>query len=376
MKRRQLIKLGVSSTAAFISKVGYAQPSSKSGNTVLWGQIATLSGSLGLSNAEFNIGAQACIKEANESRWLPGTQIQLISKDDSANFASVPGLVREILQRDISCFFGCGGTQTIQAMLPILTESQTPLIGPTSNNENLRAYHPWMIHTRASSSNEIQKIVDHIAVLNVERLAFVTSKNPWGISAQRSFEMAAKDRLANRWKLFVLGDDADAPSRIIDELQRYQPTSVISVAANGRGIEYFKKLVATLKVQTYTVSNIGSLATLQTLGDAAKGLIITQTMPSPTKIQLPIVRAYQNAMKRANQKDFTYTSLDGYITARIAVEAFKRSGNEISKTRILRSFLTMKPLNLGGYEVNYFPGETGGSSAVSLSYFDGRTFRT
>jgi ABC-type branched-subunit amino acid transport system substrate-binding protein len=87
-----------------------------------------------------------------------------------------------------------------------------------------------------------------------------------------------------------------------------------------------------------------------------------------------ITREYQDAMLRADPKaQFSYGSLEGYITAKALVIALRAAGKEPSRTSLVRA-LEGGAFDLGGIKLAYSGAEHQGSRFVDLSMVarDGR----
>ncbi len=68
------------------------------------------------------------------------------------------------------------------------------------------------------------------------------------------------------------------------------------------------------------------------LGPAAEGVLVVQVTPPPfVATAAPIVREYQDAMKKDGAKAFSYGSMEGYIAARTAVRGFSKAGKELTR---------------------------------------------
>ena len=83
-------------------------------------------------------------------------------------------------------------------------------------------------------------------------------------------------------------------------------------------------------------------------------MIVSQVLPRPTRKDITVTKEFQQHMKETvpNLKP-NYTSLEGYIAARVLVEGIKRAGANPTRERFVDALENMKSLDLGGYEINY-----------------------
>ena len=72
-------------------------------------------------------------------------------------------------------------------------------------------------------------------------------------------------------------------------------------------------------------------------------------------------------MKKASSKDTTYNSLEGYITAKVFIEALRRAGKDLTREKLMSALETMNNYDLGGFVVDYSGGKRVGSTFVDLS---------
>jgi len=112
------------------------------------------------------------------------------------------------------------------------------------------------------------------------------------------------------------------------------------------------------------------------MGEDARGLAITQTVPYPWRETTAIARDFNNAARR-EQLPVTYEAMLGYVNARVLVEGLKRSGKAPTPEAVIRGFESMTKVDLGGYEVAYGPKKHHGSAFVEITIVgpDGKFIR-
>ena len=64
--------------------------------------------------------------------------------------------------------------------------------------------------------------------------------------------------------------------------------------------------------------------------------------------------------------DFSYTSLEGYIAARVFVEALRRGG-DASRDALIRALEGLRSLDVGGFSVSFAPDNHNGSKFVEMT---------
>jgi branched-chain amino acid transport system substrate-binding protein len=114
----------------------------------------------------------------------------------------------------------------------------------------------------------------------------------------------------------------------------------------------------------FATSSFSGLKVIEELKDNGRGLIMSQVLPSPMKAHLKIVREYQEQLQAfAPKAKPNYTSLEGYIAARVLVEGMRRAGN-VTPANLVNALEDMRRVDLGGYEINFSPKSHDGSRFV------------
>ena len=102
------------------------------------------------------------------------------------------------------------------------------------------------------------------------------------------------------------------------------------------------------KRQIYlNVSFVGSNALRESLGDDSEGVVVTQVVPH-FESDLPLVEAYrQDLLEFEPQAQPGFVSLEGYIVARIFVEALRRAGPDVDRESVIDALLGIRDLDIG-----------------------------
>jgi len=83
---------------------------------------------------------------------------------------------------------------------------------------------------------------------------------------------------------------------------------------------------------------------------------------------LPVVAEYRATFeKQFGRKDFSFTSLESYIGAKVVVEALRRAGPKLTRESFMHALDGMSSYDTGGYTVGFSPSNHNGSSFVELT---------
>ena len=95
--------------------------------------------------------------------------------------------------------------------------------------------------------------------------------------------------------------------------------------------------------------------------------MISQVVPFPYTPSSAIAREYQQHMTGSGQRDFDFSSMEGYLTARVFVEGLRRAGKTPTREALITALESIKNLNLGGFTVSYSNTDHQGSSYTDLT---------
>ena len=104
-----------------------------------------------------------------------------------------------------------------------------------------------------------------------------------------------------------------------------------------------------------------------TLGDARHHLTISQVVPFPFSPSTPIVREYQQRMGEIGVTDYDFSSMEGYLAARVLTEGLKRAGRTLNREGLIAALESLRDFNMGGFSVTYGPQNHQGSRFTDLT---------
>jgi len=113
----------------------------------------------------------------------------------------------------------------------------------------------------------------------------------------------------------------------------------------------------------------GSTPLAKELGKDGAGVVIAQVVPSPFSAgAVLIVPEYRAAIEKLLGKpEYSFTSLESFIAAKVTVEAIRRAGPTLTRETFLRALDSLSSYDVGGYVVNFSPKNHNGSKFVDLT---------
>jgi branched-chain amino acid transport system substrate-binding protein len=119
--------------------------------------------------------------------------------------------------------------------------------------------------------------------------------------------------------------------------------------------------------QFFNVSFVGSKALSDALGEGGVGVTISQVVPFPYTSSSVIVREYQQRMLEASHPDFDFSSMEGFLAAKVFTEGLRRAGRGLTRESFVTALESLRDYNMGGFTINYSPKNHQGSRFTDLT---------
>lgn len=337
---------------------------------ILIGQFAAISGPAAQLGQRMQLGMQAYFTAVNAQGGVHGRTIRLITRDDGYEPEKAAAAAKALIQDDkVFALAGSVGTPTGLAALPILTEAQVPLVGMFTGAQALREpFNRQVFHVRASYFDETERIVQHLTTLGIKKIAVFYQNDAYGKAGLEGVTRALTKRQLKAVATATVERNSVDVAQSLETLIKSEPEAIVQISA-------YKSCAALIKlarsksygVQFFNVSFVGSRALADELGDAGQGVVISQVVPFPYAQNTPVVRDYQQRMTEAGQKDFDFSSLEGYLTARVLVEGLRRAGKNLTRDGLINALESMHDVNFGGFTINYSPKDHQASNFTDLT---------
>jgi ABC-type branched-subunit amino acid transport system substrate-binding protein len=342
-----------------------------SATTVRIGQSTPLTGSNAELGNDIRNGALAYFRKVNDAGGVHGRRIELVTLDDGNQVPRAEANTKKLVEDEpVFALFGYPSATLSRPALPFVDKHRVPFIGPFTGADPMRVFNKQVYNIRASYADELEKIVDHFQSLGVKRFSIVYYDDVVGRENLTAVERALKKRNLEAVSKAAFKDRAkpDIESGL-KEVAKGAPDVVI-LTTLFKATADFIRLAQTSGVGAQMASNSfpGASPLAKELGKAGAGVIVATVVPPPTKRSLPIVQEYQAAIeKQLGKKDYSFTSLEAYIGAKVIVEAMRKSGAKLTREAFMRELDAMRDYDAGGYTVAFSPTNHNGSSFVELT---------
>lgn len=364
-------------TRSLCSAVALMAFAVSAGAQIVIGQTAGFSGAVASGVEETTRGAKLWIDHINATGGIAGQQIVLTSMDDKFD----PKLAAEnarilIEEKNVVALFLTRGTPHAQAIIPLLEKNGVALVGPSTGAMVLhQPVQKYVFNVRATYQREAERAISYLVSIGITRIAVVYADDSFGADglagANKGFT-AAKISPVIEMKFDRSKGDFSAVGPAV---AKTNPQAVLFVASGQHVADGVKALrSAGSKAQVVTLSNNASGGFVKSLGENARGTIVTQVFPNERASNYKMVTEAAQIATKAGVKALSPAMLEGYAAAKVLVEALRRAGPKVTRERLLVALNGLKRFDLGGLEVDYSEVDHTGLDFADLSIIgpDGR----
>jgi branched-chain amino acid transport system substrate-binding protein len=358
---RAFVFMLVSGAFFLVHRPVYADP-------ILIGQTHIATGPLAGLSADPLVGIRAMFNAVNEEGGINGRLIELRQLDDASDLDRAYKNVKTLASAGAVAILMPIGSASAAGAVKAANELKVPLVGSYTGAKSVLQYSKYGFPVRISFDEESARIVNHLAALRVSKVAVIHNDNPGAREGMESFKKFFEQRdqkLAGN--IALKNDGSDAEIKAI-ELAKLKPNAVALVVSNPVAAKFIKAYrAAGADSSLYAISFLNGKLLHNVIGNDAAGVVISQVVPYPWGSDMAVITEYQAAMQKIGVKEYSYGSLEGYISARILIEAIRRAGPKLSSEAVKKSLESMNSFNLGGLQVKYTPTEHRGLTFSELS---------
>jgi len=350
-------------------------PLTSAAGEIVIGQVAAFSGPLAPTGSHMRAGAQLCFDAVNAEGGVHGATLRLIAKDDGYKSDETVRLARTMLKESQPlAFIGFVGTGNVEAMLEqkVLSEAGIPLIAVRSGAASLvRRNDPFLFITRASYAEEVEKITEQYVTTGYTRFAILFQNDAFGLDVLASAEQAitrAGGFLVAKGSYAKNTTEVEAAVKTIGAAK---PQAVIMIANTAASAEFVKQSrAAGYFAQFVALSVTDAAQVVSRIGaDKAEGLVLTQVVPDPNSRAVPLIREVQDNFAKFAPKEVTanHTFVEGYLGAKVLVEALRRAGPNPTRKKLRDTLEAMKNYDAGGVFITFSANRHAGSRFVDIT---------
>jgi branched-chain amino acid transport system substrate-binding protein len=347
-------------TAQLASPAAYAQ--------LVLGHISSYTGAFSARVKENAEGAEAYLKRLNAAGGVNGQKIELKRLDDNNDPAKAADLTKSfVAEKNAIAVFMPGGTPNTDALAKVTDAADFPVIAPSTGAMIFHTpVRKSVFNLRAPYQLEAEKMVGFVKELGFTKLAVLYDNSSFGKDvipgALRGFEITKNKPMV------VASFDRNAPNfdEVLKAMKGIDVEMILFIGASTHATEVFKRAHAlNPRVKLATISNNASGGFIKGLGDLARGVYVSQVMPSENSSALLIQEMATHYP--GGRAAMTPAIIEGYVAAKLAVEAIRLAGKNPTPTKVRAALEGMNNYDLGGLVVSYSPTDHTGFEFTDLS---------
>ena len=374
MNRRDAIRR-VAAVGATLALPAFAQ-----NNRIVLGQSVPLTGAAAQLGLQMNAGARIFFNALNAQGGINGNTVELRSADDGYEPDRCKANTEKFIKDDVFGLFGYVGTPTCLAALPLVNESKIPFFGPFTGAEALREpFSKSVFHVRASYYDETGLIVKQLTTLGLKKIAVFYQNDAYGKAGLEGVKRALKPLGLEPVALGTVERNTVDVAGAIKDIVPALPDAVVQISAYKSCAAFIREArKAGYGGTFFNVSFVGTQALADELGREGRGIMVSQVMPFPFSTTTGISREYLDAVRKAgSDATANYSSMEGYVAAKVIAEGLKRAGGKPSRDSLITGLESIQNANFGGFTVDFGPKDHVASSYVDLSMLteDGKVRR-
>ncbi|HEY8876441.1 MAG TPA: ABC transporter substrate-binding protein [Roseateles sp.] len=347
---------------------------------IVLGQSVPLTGPSAQLGLQMQLGAKAYFDGINAAGGVNGLPIVLKTLDDGYEPPRCKANTEKFIQEDVFALFGYVGTPTSVVALPLATAAKIPFIAPFTGAESLRdPFNKLVFHIRASYFDETELIVKQLTQLDLKKIAVFHQNDAYGQAGLKGVQRALEKRGLQPTAVATAERNSVDVAAAVKALVPPQPEAIVQIGAYKGCAAFIREArKAGYGGLFYNVSFIGTQTLAAELGKDADGVVVSQVMPSPFGTAVGIVNDYQQALHRTDPNaEPNYTSMEGYMAARVMVDALRRLSGRPSREGLIAALESLSGYEARGYHLHFTPTKHTGSSFVEMTMLtaDGKVRR-
>lgn len=347
---------------------------------ILIGQTSGFSGPVAAGVKETTDGAKLYLDAVNARGGINGQKIELVSLDDRFDPQQAAANAKTlIVDKGVVALFLNRGTPHTEAIRPLLEEHRLALVGPSTGAMVLHEpVNPYIFNVRATYQREAEKAVRHLATIGMTRIALLHVDDSFGKDAAAGAARGFAD--AKLQPVVVATFDRAKPDfgPAVDRIVGAEPQAVLFFGSGSAVVEGMKALRARgSRAQVVTLSNNASGGFVKSLGEMARGTIVTQVFPNERSLAVPLVKEAVDLARAKGLAGVSPAMMEGFAAAKVLVEGLRRAGPKPTREGLVKALNSLDSFDLGGMKLSYSPTQHTGLNYAELSIIgaDGRFVR-
>jgi ABC-type branched-subunit amino acid transport system substrate-binding protein len=325
---------------------------------LLVAHVGPYSGSAVAVGTEYGAGAMLYFEHVNGRGGVNGAKIAMAVRDDAGDPELTQSQATALMPLRPIAFIGAAGTDNINGLAPLLEKLDVPLVGPMVDLAGVDATAgPGVFHIRPNAQREAEALVGHLRSLGFKKIALCDQRDRSGLRID--LEQLRRGATAKEVVISDCGGDSGDVDAAAGVVTSARAQAVILIGQTTRAAGFVKALRARESyAMIVTSSSVDAAALAAMLSPATKvWLAVAENMPNPqahARHGEPVVQEFLDIRARSRSPVVvSRTSLAGFVTAKILVEAIRRAGANPTGADVLRVLSESNDFALGGMTFNF-----------------------
>lgn len=367
--KKIIVKYAVIFVTTLISSLSQAA-------VIVVGQVGPMSGLDANQGRAYAVGMQLMFSNANRGGGVNGHTFTLVRKDDGGRAEDTVRVTKQLLTEEkplvLAGFFG---NRNITELVSsgVLETNSIAVVGYRTTE--MRPETPLLYTVRAGLRDEINKLTEHLATIGITRIGLFYEDGPGAASLLAAIDEAAKKTRANIISKAAYAAGTARVTPAVEVFVKTTPQAIIMVASGAvtaAFIEQYRAASGASLLFSHSGADIEQLSK-RLAEEQLQGVAIAQVVPNPYKISVRLAKEFSDTIAKTQSLEVpvSYTMMEGYIAAKVIVEAVRRQGKNPSRAGMVTALDGMDSYDLGGYLVSFKPGMRSGAKFVELSIISG-----
>ncbi len=343
---------------------------------VVVGQVGPLSGLEASQGRAYGTGMKLYFDAVNKAGGAGGHTFTLARRDDGGRPEDTVAVTKAMLAEDKPLVLaGYFGTRNITDLVAagVLEKERIALVG--YRTAEIRPETPLLYNVRATLRDEVNKLTEHLSTIGISRLGLFYEDGPGAPALLAAAEEAAKKARATITHKAAYESGTARVTPAVDVFLKTPPQAIILVssgAAAAAFIEQYRGAGGTAQLFAHSGADIEQMSK-RLSEEQMQGVAIAQVTPSPYKISNRLAKEFNDLVARTPNLEVpvSYAMIEGYIAAKVIVEAVRRQGARPTREGTIAALDAMESYDLGGYLISFRPNARSGSRFVELSIISG-----
>lgn len=380
MKTTLKALIGLICLSTFTGAKVWADDPGVTKDKIVIGQSTPMTGPVSNNGKNMQAGSKLVFDKINASGGINGRKIENIAYDDGYEPQVATQNLEKLINEDkVFAIFQHYGSPAAKAALPTIEKTDVPFFAPIAASEELRVPVRKNVFTvRESSTAELNEIVDYvIKKFSPKTFSIVSQQDAMGSSTR----LAAISAIHKVGKTFAVDKtierNTDSVDGIVDELIKAKADVVVMAAQTVP----FGNIIKKAHEKGYNPIYVGNTTYLSNefanlIKEAKPKMFIGHSIPYPRKANsLPIIQdLFKDAKAAGLDADGNGYMMEGYLNAKVFVEALKKAGPNLTRDSLRSALESMNNANVGGVKLSYSKDAHRGVKTIYMSKFSKDSF--